>query len=275
MSYDYGQGAKGAAGGAMAGSMIAPGIGTAIGGGLGLLTGFLGGNSPDEDKNKQMLMDFYNQVGGRQAPQAGNAEQSAYSGFRGNQTGLVNRLEAMANGQGPSLARQMFEQATDRNVRSQQALAASGRGGPLAQLTAANNTAMLGANAAQGGAIARTNEQMQAINQLGGVINQGRNSDEGNNQFNAGQQNQTALANLSARLQAMNIDDSTRMQILSQLGGQASSQAQRPGMGDQVLAGGAGLYSMGASMKAQNRASQPAPPTGMTPNGNINWNSRY
>lgn len=254
MSYDYGQGAKGAAGGALAGSMIAPGIGTAIGGGLGLLAGFMPSSTGDEDKNKQMLMDFYGQAGGRAAPQAGPADQSAYSGFRANQSGLISRLEAMANGQGPSLARQMFEQATDRNVRSQQAIAASGRGGPLSQLTAANNTAMLGANAAQGGAIARTNEQMQAIGQLGGVIAQGRSADEGNNQFNAQQNNQLAIQNLDARLRTMGMNDQARLQILSQLGGNAQAQASRPGLGDQMLAGGAGLYSMGATQNAQMRA---------------------
>lgn len=259
--YNLGQGLKGAGGGALAGAgigSVVPGIGTGIGalvgGGLGLLGGFGSTTSGAENKNRQMLMDFYNQVGnGRTAPQAGPAAQSAYSGFRGNQSALVSRLEAMANGQGPSLARQQFEEATDRNVRSQQAIAASGRGGPLAQLTAANNTAMLGANAAQGSALARTNEQMQAIGQLGGVIAQGRGADENTNMFNAGQSNQMAIANLDARLRQMGLDDQTRLSILGQLGGAAQNQATRPGVGDQIMAGGAGLFSLAASQNAQNR----------------------
>lgn len=261
------QGFKGAAGGALAGGgLTANPLGAVIGGGVGLLGGlFGGGENEDQAKQRMMLEQFYGQVGGgRAAPQAGPAAQSAYSGFRANQSGLISRLEAMANGQGPSLARQQFEQATDRNMRGQQAMAASGRGGPLSQLTAANNMAMLGANAAQGSALARTNEQMQAIGQLGGVINQGRMADEGNNQFNAGQTNQHALANLKARLDQMGLDDQTKMAILSQMGALNASQAGVPGMGDQIMAGGAGLFAMGASQRAQARPQQQAQKPGFS-----------
>lgn len=264
-SYDLGQGLKGAGGGALAGAAVGGPVGAVIGGGLGLLGGFGNGESENEKKQREMLMQMYGQVGQGPVQQAGPAGQSAYSGFRQNQTGLVKRLEAMANGQGPSLARQMFEQATDRNMRAQQSMAASGRGGPLAQLTAANNMAQLGANAAQGGAIARTNEQMQAIGQLGTAIGQGRAGDEATNMFNTGQQNQFQLANLNARLQQMGMDNQTRLQILSQLGGQNQAQASRPGLGDQILAGGAGMYSMGAAQSAGQRAAGGMMGTGQSP----------
>lgn len=243
--YNWEQGIKGGIGGGLGGSAFGP-IGTGVGAGIGLLSGFFGG----DDENKDMLTEYYRQLQGRQAPQAGAAAQSAYSGFRSNQQDLVNRLEAMANGQGPSLARQQFEQATDRNMRGQQAMAASGRGGPLSQLTAANNMGMLGANAAQGSAIARTNEQMQAIGQLGGVIAQGRGADEGTNMFNAGQKNNMTLANLDARLRAMGMNDQARLGILSQLSSNANAQAGQAGMGDQFLAGGAGMFSQAATQNA-------------------------
>lgn len=270
------QGFKGAAGGALAGGGLGGPIGAGIGGGLGFLGGLFGGGEGEMDeRQRQMLMDYYNQVGGRGAPQAGPASQSAYSGFRANQAGLISRLEAMASGQGPSLAKQQFQQATDRNMRSQQAMAASGRGGPLAQLTAANNMGMLGANAAQGSALARTNEQMQAIGQLGGVINQGRGADEQTNMFNAGQTNNTSLANLDARLRAMGMNDQARLQILAQLGGQNTRQAITPGLGDQMLAGGAGLFSQAATQNAAGRAarSMSSMPQGV---GGINqyWRNR-
>jgi hypothetical protein len=258
MGYNWEQGLKGGAGGALGGSAFGP-VGTAVGGGIGLLSGFFGGS---QGAQQDRLMAEYQRQMGMAPPQAGPAAQSAYSGFRENQSGLVSRLEAMANGQGPSLAKQQFEQATDRNVRSQQAIAASGRGGPLSQLTAANNTAMLGANAAQGSALARTNEQMQAIGQLGGVIAQGRGADEQTNMFNAGETNQTSLANLQARLKAMGMKDEQILGILNQMGGNAN----QPGMGDQVLAGGAGMFAMGATQNAQNRASNPAKPQGSTMN---------
>jgi hypothetical protein len=249
MSYSLGQGLKGAGGGALAGGSFGGPMGALVGGGLGLLAGFGSGENDQEAQYRKMLMEQMGAVGQGPMQQAGPAAQSAYSGFRANQTGLVNRLEAMANGQGPSLARQQFEQATDRNMRGQQAMAASGRGGPLSHLTAANNMAMLGANAAQGSALARTNEQMGAISQLGGVLAQGRAADEGTNQFNADAQNQMAIQNLRARLDQMGMDQQTKMQILSQLGGLNASQAGRPGLGDQVLAGGAGMFAMGAGQK--------------------------
>lgn len=249
MSYNWEQGLQGGMGGAMAGGSTGNPYAAIGGGALGLLSGFFGENQNDATRRK-MMMDMYN--GGGPAPQAGPAAQSAYSGFRSNQRDLVSRLEAMANGQGPSLAKQQFEQATDRNMRGQQAMAASGRGGPLAQLTAANNMATLGANAAQGSALARTNEQMQAIGQLGGVINQGRQSDEGVNMFNAGQTNQNSLANLSARLDAMGMDQQKKLQILQMLGG----QNQQPGIGSQIMAGGAGMFALGASQRAQQKAGQ-------------------
>lgn len=287
-SYDYGQGLKGAGGGALAGFAVGGPLGAAVGGGLGLLGGFGGGENENDARQRAMLEQYYAQVGRRQAPQAGPAASAATSGFRSNQSALVSRLEAMANGQGPSLAKQQFEQATDRNMRGQQAMAASGRGGPLAQLTAANNMAGLGANAAQGSALARTNEQMQAIGQLGGVIAQGRGADEQVSMYNAGQYNNTALANLDARLRSMGMNDQARLGILSQLGGQNTRQANQPGLGDQILAGGAGMYAMGASQKAQARVGQgggtsgPSPYAGQTINpfnnpvgGGFNYNSGY
>lgn len=280
MSYDLGQGLKGAGGGALAGGSVGGPLGAVIGGGLGLLGGFGGGESEQDAQYRKMLMQYYGN-GPMQAPQAGPAAQSAYSGFRSNQQGLVSRLEAMANGQGPSLAKQQFEQATDRNMRGQQAMAASGRGGPLAQLTAANNMSMLGANAAQGSALARTNEQMQAIGQLGGVIAQGRGADESVNMHNSGQQNQVMLQNLAARLDAMGMDQQRKLQILSQLGGLNGRQASTPGLGDQILAGGAGMFAMGASQRAQNRVGGGQSPSGIpaghtmnpfTSGGSFNYN---
>lgn len=184
-------------------------------------------------KQMGMLQDYYNEVLRRQQAQMGPAQQAGYSGFRQNQTDLVHRLEAMASGQGPSLAAQQFQQATDKNLRQQNSLAAGGRGGPLARLTAANNTAGFGLDAAQGAALGRTNEQMGAIQQLGGVINQGRQSDEGVGMFNAQQGNQVGMANLDARLKQMGIDDATRLGILQQMYG----QSQAPSMFDKLLSG--------------------------------------
>ena len=62
------------------------------------------------------------------------------------------------------------------------------------------------------------------------------------------------LANLDTRPRQMGMTDQARLQILAQLGGQANAQATRPGFGDQVLAGGAGMFALGATQNAQGRA---------------------
>lgn len=255
--YDWGSGLQGAGGGALAGAAVGGPAGAAIGGGLGLLSGFWSNETPGEADAKKKLQGMYSNIPDYAgAANIGPTNTADYSGFRQNQVALVSRLEAMANGQGPSLAKQQFEQATDRNMRGQQAMAASGRGGPLSQLTAANNMAMLGANAAQGSAIARTGEELGAINQLGGVISQGRSADEGVNTFNAGQKNQMQIQQVDARLRAMGMADDERLRILAQMQGIYQAQAARPTLGQQVLAGGAGMYSMGATQAAQQKAMQ-------------------
>lgn len=239
-SYDWQQGFKGAGGGALAGGSIGGPIGAVIGGGLGLLGGFGGGK---QDEYNKKLQEYYAGLQNRQAPQMGPAAQSGYSGFRSNQSDLIKRLEALSQGQGPSLAAQQFGQATDRNMGAQQAMASTGRGGAMGAFNASNNMGQLGAQAAQGSAMARTGEEQMALNQLGLSIYGARGADEETNRFNAGQQNQNSQSNLEARLRTMGMNDQAITQILSQMGGQTS----KPGMGDQLLAGGAGMFAMGAA----------------------------
>lgn len=262
---NYTNGFKGAVGGGLSGAGMGMAIGGPmgglIGGGLGLLGGglsglFGGGESDNDAKMRQMLMDYYNNVQGRQAPQAGPAAQAGYSDFRSNQSDLINRLDAMSKGQGPSLAMQQFQQATDRNMASQQALAAGGRGGPLASFNAANNMGMLGANAAQGSAQARIAEEQMALGMLGQNISAGRGADENTNQFNAGQQNDMQRANLEAKLRAMGMNDQAIQATLAQLGGQNARQAQTPSFADQLMGGGAGLFAFGAGQMGNKQAPQ-------------------
>jgi hypothetical protein len=226
---NWGGGLKGAAGGAMSGagmgSMIMPGVGTAVGAGIGGLAGLFGGLFGDNGKDQvqDLLQNYYNSVHNRQAPQAN------YSDFRDNQKDLVNRLTALSEGKGPSLAAQQYQQAMDRSMSQQQSMANSGRGGPMSQLTAANNMGMLGAQGAQGSAIARTGEELGALGQLGGVINEGRGADENVN-----------INNMLAKLKQMGMDDSAAMAAIQ---GMMGNNAQ-PSQGDQLLAGGAGAMGL-------------------------------
>lgn len=245
---------KGAAGGAATGAAIGGPWGAAIGGGIGLLGTYLSG----DDGNKQQTADMIAQYRARygQDLNMGPAAQSQNSGFRSQQQGLADRLDAQSRGLGPSLATEQLKSGLDQNMAQQASFAASGRGSQagVGAFMAANNAARLGAQTDQQAAQARIQEQMNAQQQLGGLLNQGRNSDEANSQFNANQQNQAAMANQRAQLQAMGMTDDQ----ISKLLGVQQQQYTTPGFSDQLLAGGAGMYAMSATQKAQSAAAAKA-----------------
>jgi hypothetical protein len=260
MPVNWGQGGEGAAGGALGGaalgSMIAPGAGTVIGGLAGGALGGLGGlfqdkESEDEKRNKQMLMDYYRQVQGRAPIQLGQQQYGQTSnGVRNQQQTLADQLSALSRGEGPSLAEQQLRSATDRNVSQQASFANSGRGGPMAAARAANNSARLGAGAAQDAASARIAESMKARELLGLNLHGMRGQDEDMSKFNAEQGNQMSQAQMWATLKQQGMTDEAILNILGKQQAQASDVAGRPGLGDQILAGGTGLFSQYATMKA-------------------------
>ena len=246
------QALQGAAGGAMTGAAlgsVVPGIGTGIGalagGALGGLAGYFGdsGQQGYQDQLKQLAAGY----GRRTAPQAGPAAQAAYSGFRQNQGGLIAQLEAMARGEGPSAATMQMREAMDRAAGAQ-ASAAAGAGGRgvnsgAAYRNAANNTAAIQSQGARDTGLMRVNEQLGAIGQLGQTIAQGRAGDEGINQFNAGQQNQNSQFNVQAQLQQLGLNDEAQLRALMGAMGAAG-----PGLGTQLLAGGATAFPLAAQM---------------------------
>lgn len=101
------------------------------------------------------------------------------NGMRDVQQELIQRLQAQARGEGPSLAQMQLADATDRNVSQTMGMAASGRG------PGAAGAAYQGANQAAGAhqqmagdsAMLRLQEQMQANNMLAGVSGQARQQD--------------------------------------------------------------------------------------------------
>lgn len=206
------------------------------------------------------------QVPGRAAPQAGPAQVAQTSGFRDNQQELISRLEALSKGQGPSLAAEQLRQATDRNMKQQASIAQSGRGNAaLAGITASNASAGLGAQAASDSAVARIAEQQMALQQLGGVIGQGRGQDQDLSQFNALQQNYRDQFNVEAQLRARGYDDQAIQTILGMKMASAQNKQQNS-FGNQLMAGGAGLLALTGT---GSKGGAPAAPAGPTPAWNL------
>ena len=231
---------QGAAGGALGGSSFGP-AGTLVGGALGGIAGLFGGSPADAAEEERQR--YLRSIANRQAPQLGPANQSNYSGFRDNQANLIGRLEAMSRGEGPSVSREMLNEATNRNVASQNAFAAGGRGGNLGAMVAANNIGRLGAQAGQDAALGRVQEQNNAINNLGMQIYSGRSADEDTNRFNASQQNQFAQQNAQNQLQFWQQQDSANL-------GGLQAAPRGPSLSEQILAGGGALNAWTSSQRA-------------------------
>jgi hypothetical protein len=134
----------------------------------------------------------------------------------------------------------------------------------------------------------RVNEQLGAINQLGQTVAQGRAADEGINTFNAGQQNDISKFNVQAALQQLGLNDEAQLRALLGAMGAAG-----PGLGTQLMAGGATAFPMAMQMgKSPTGGTATSPTAGFNtapamkslvgygqppttnPDGSINWNSR-
>jgi hypothetical protein len=217
---------KGGLGGATAGMATGNPIGALAGGALGFLGGMFGGGSdPAGSQQNKYLLELAEEAKGRQF------DPASYSDFRTDQREHINRLKALASGQGPSLATEMLRKATGDAAANQTAMAAGARGNPaLAARQALNNTAGITAQANQAGAMARAQEQLSALQQLGLGIYGARGQDEGMNQFNAAQQAQMMSNNDRIRLMA--------------LGGSLEAQqfmSQQPTFGDYLMGAGGSL----------------------------------
>lgn len=222
------------------------GLGLGLGGAGLLLNGLGIGGGGNVDGVDKSLRGYMGVTNSRATPQAGPAAVAQTSGFRNNQQDLVNRLEMLSRGQGPSLAAEQLRQATDRNMKQQSSIAQSGRGNAaLAGIQASNASGALGAQAASDSAVARIAEQQMALQQLGGAIGQGRQQDQDLSQFNALQNNYRDQFNIEAQLRARGMNDEQIRALLQMRMGAAQAKDQGS-LGNQLMAGGAGLLSMNA-----------------------------
>lgn len=120
------------------------------------------------------------------------------------QLGLANQLQQQMNGQGPNLAQQQLQSATDQNLKQSLAMAASSQGqqqGGLALRAAQNQQAAIGQQAAEQAAQLRAQQQVGAQQQYGNIANQLTNADMNQAQSQAQLQQQAGLSNQAAQNQ--------------------------------------------------------------------------
>lgn len=219
---------QGGLGGATAGAGIGGPYGALVGGGIGMLGGALGGmfgGSPGGSEQNKQLLALANEAAGRQY------DPAAYSSFRGDQTDYLGRLRALSSGQGPSLASEMLRQNTENATANQAAMAAGARGNAaMAARQGMNNAAGITAQGAQSAAMARAQEQLGALQQLGLGIYGARGQDESMNQFNA-----------QSVLQQQRQNDATRLGALGQSLGAQQYMGTQPTAGNYLLGAGGSL----------------------------------
>jgi hypothetical protein len=177
-------------------------------------------------------------AGPRTAPRAGNTRLGAaaqlaaqdQAQWRDQQMAMANRLGAIASGAQKGAGEMAVDRQVGQAAAQQQAMARMNRGmtGASAARGAARNVAGLGVAGAGQSQQAALGDQMAANQMLGNVLSQGRGADIGIAGQNAqmqqqqmlqqGQMNQaTGLANMSAQLQMMGMDDAKRNALLQQM----------------------------------------------------------
>ena len=128
---------------------------------------------PGAGNRQRQLLGYADYAAGRASP---GVSRSAATN---QQYALANQLMNQAQGRGPSLAQMQLQQAADRNMMQQAALARSGPPQNLAaaQRLAMQNQSQIGAGLGAQSAMARLQEQGQAQGMLGNVLGQARGQD--------------------------------------------------------------------------------------------------
>lgn len=168
-----------------------------------------------------------------------NGAQDRYNQTYGQQNDLIGDVRARANGTGgPSLAELQMHRATDANAQGAAGAIASQRGmnPAMAQRLVLNQRAQMGQQEAGQTAALRAQEQLQAQNQLGGLLaqQQGQNTGLMNMGIGANQaQNNMAFQNLWAQ---QGMDQST---AATNAGLVSAAQAQKMGLAGYAAQAGA------------------------------------
>lgn len=249
-------------------------------------------NDPNYAGRRAQQESMFQRAAGREAEQAGRTRladaeriagaQAQDSDFRGDQRSLVEQLIAASRGEGPSIASDTLKRANQQNLQNQLAMMASNRGQNVGQGMRAIGEmgSQIGQQTAQDAATIRLQEQIQARNMLGNVLQGARGQDLGLNQFNANLAQNAQLANqaagnqfslaqggLDAQLQALNAQlrqgnaesrEQAAMGWMGQMGGTDQQQIANQLAMEALKAQEAEAARQRAAAIAQQRALEPS-----------------
>lgn len=218
--------------------------------------------------NQEQLDTSYNQTqsGIKQQQQFVDALQGQnglqnQSNVFGQQQGLANQLQGVANGTGPNPAQAALNQATSQNVSNQNAMMAGQRGASQNVGLMARQAAMQGANtqqqAAGQGATMQAQQQLSGMQQLG--AQQANMGNMANSQVNQQQAALTALNQQQLQQQAnlMGLQANINSANAGIAGGNQGAQQNILGQGmgaigsiGNMFGGGSGASSAGGGLMA-------------------------
>ena len=180
----------------------------------------------------------------------------------------INQLNAQAQGQGPSPATVAAQQAAQQNVQNEMAMIASQRGGgantALGLRNAQNAMAQANQQGVQAATLGKTQEELQAQQQLTGALGgaqgqaqQGAQAQASiqaqTNATNVQQQNQVAMQQLQAQLQAGQINIQQYNAMLQAQMTQANNQlAANMNYGGQMVGENTQLQGIAAGLTIAN-----------------------
>lgn len=186
---------------------------------------------------------------GLQQQQAFLQALQAQNGIQ-NQSNVFNQLQGVANGTGPNPALAQLNNSTGQNVANQAALQAAQRGAGanvgLMARQAAQQGANIQQNAAGQAAALQANQQLGALNQLGGIAGQ-QVSNQGNavQGYNAAAQGQQQnLLNGIAQQNNANVSNASQQNSANSAIAQGNQKASNGLVGG--LLGGLGTLATGA-----------------------------
>ena len=193
------------------------------------------------------------QLGAMQNMNAAQIQTGQSNALMAGQAQNINALNAMAQGQGPSLAQEQAKHQGEANIAAQMGIMGSQRGASNAALglrSAADQAAQANQQAVQAGVLGRTQEELGARQQLAGALQGATGQAQQGAQAQAQLQQQAAASNQMAQNQGALQQGAMNQQTAMQ-NAQAQQQTNMANLQAMLQAGQINMQQYDAMLQAQ------------------------